>query len=236
MLLELIEEDKKAIVLEFILEEYAKAGFCTLSKSDIDLIIFSALWQFSNQLKEKSDYQISKKLQITQSKVRNLKEKMALKYKTCDREKAIEYLSEQIEYAKYDKNETKMIIPIRDINVFREIENIIEEDLNGLVDTQLNSKALKISINDFFELVFLSNDNDKDNVKNEIINKVKNKVKKEKKYQNELESINKFSDVGTFLLKQCGKELATQIVSDLIPGGGTLSLLAKKAIEHFSKN
>ena len=61
-------KENKAKALDFILDEYFKQGFGTMTKSDIDLLIFSAINRFSN-IKDKTDYSLSKRLKITQTRI-----------------------------------------------------------------------------------------------------------------------------------------------------------------------
>ena len=61
--------EKKA--LDFILTNVFRSGFGILSKTEIDLILFTAIQKFSNQ-KDLSDHALSKYLQITQQRIRNL--------------------------------------------------------------------------------------------------------------------------------------------------------------------
>ena len=71
------KDPKKA--LNFIMDEYFKAGFGALNKTDIDLIFFSVLEQFGN-MGQQTDYQMSKKLGITQQRIRGFKERTYLKF------------------------------------------------------------------------------------------------------------------------------------------------------------
>ena len=71
-----IIEGQEKDALEFILSNSFKSGFGTLSKTELDLILFTAVLKFSDQ-KNYSELALSKYLQITQQRIRNLKEKSA---------------------------------------------------------------------------------------------------------------------------------------------------------------
>jgi hypothetical protein len=81
---ELFDQQSKVLAFDFMLEEYFKAGFGTLGKSDLDLLIFSTLLKYA-RIDDISDYALSKTLEITQTRVRNLKIKNCLKYAPLDR-------------------------------------------------------------------------------------------------------------------------------------------------------
>lgn len=70
---------QKAETFDFIISEYFKNGSGALGKGDIDLIFYHALTQYSNlNESHKTDYELSKMLQITQARVRSLKIKQDL--------------------------------------------------------------------------------------------------------------------------------------------------------------
>ena len=88
-----------------------------------------------------SDYTISKDLGITQSRVRNLKEKKELKYPYSDFEwkKSFERVSRNAIY-----EDGKIKIELRDKNLYNELKNCIE-CMGGFVDVQINNTLLQVS-------------------------------------------------------------------------------------------
>ena len=87
-----------------------------------------------------SDYELSKQLGITQSKVRNLKVKKQLQYpRTYDWKEAFVRVCEN---ATYENGKIKVQIP--DVNLYYEVKNAIEE-AGGYIDISLTSNLLQVS-------------------------------------------------------------------------------------------
>ncbi|MBD3383984.1 hypothetical protein GF407_03570 [candidate division KSB1 bacterium] len=143
-------EKNKEDAFDFIIEEYFKAGFGTLNKSEVDLLFFSALMKYG-ELEDTSDYAMSKLLQITQTRVRNFKVKDGLKYSPIRQEKVEKEFLQKAEYARVEDDE-KISIPIYDPNIYIELENLIERE-KGYVEAQLNPKIFTIRIDQFIGLL-----------------------------------------------------------------------------------
>ena len=70
--------NKDKFASEFI-NRYATRGFGAMNKNDFEVLIFDLLKKYGN-LKEKSNYEISRALQIPETKVRRLAYESDLKY------------------------------------------------------------------------------------------------------------------------------------------------------------
>ena len=73
-------EQEKAKAFDKIAEAYYNRNFGSISKSDFDVLMFSIyierlLEQNESDMESYSDYELSKQLGITQSKIKNLKVK-----------------------------------------------------------------------------------------------------------------------------------------------------------------
>ena len=75
-------EQKKLFGKQFT-ERYLAHGFGSMTKSEIDTLVFHLLSE-SNKIKNKSNYEISNILKITESKVKSLRLNASLKYKQAD--------------------------------------------------------------------------------------------------------------------------------------------------------
>ena len=144
-----IHNDKKDDALDFIFENVLKSGFSTLNKTELDAILFAAVMRYSDEA-ETTDYKLGMYLQISQQKVRNLKEKVSIKYNIIDSKDAINYFIEKMGFARADG--LYIDIPINDIAVKNCIEDILQEQ-NILMHKQLNPRIFRIRIDDFLELI-----------------------------------------------------------------------------------
>ncbi len=140
------KDEQKARAFDKIAECYYFKNFGSISKSDIDLLMFSIyieqiLDRTEADINTYSDYTISKDLGITQSRVRNLKEKKELKYPYSDFEwkKSFERVSRNAIY-----EDGKIKIELRDKNLYNELKNCIE-CMGGFVDVQINNTLLQVS-------------------------------------------------------------------------------------------
>lgn len=150
-----------------ITEHYYNHNFGSFSKSDIDLLMFKFFLEkeIENNVNgdnlldynSVSDYEISKKLGITQQRVRTLKIKKQLIYPTkYNWQKS---LSALLKNARFDKESQKVVLSIPDPNLLIEIQNYVEKH-GGYIATQFNRKLLQIRIEYFIELAVLVNENE----------------------------------------------------------------------------
>lgn len=154
---------EKAEAFDKIAEAYYNRNFGSISKSDFDVLMFSIyierlLEQNESDMESYSDYELSKQLGITQSKIKNLKVKKELLYPYEDF-KWENSFSRVCENARFEDG--KIHININDPNLFIELKHFVELR-NGRVDIQLNSNSFVISVDMFFELlVYIGKEEDK---------------------------------------------------------------------------
>ncbi len=158
--------EEKIRCFDEIAEHFYKGNFGTMSKSEMDLMMFhfyieKVMARSTENGKidynKCSDYRISKELGITQQRIRNLKVKNQLTYPNETDWKSD--FAALIEKARYDSNTKKITVNIPDPNLYIEIQNFIEE-MGGYVDIQLNSKILCLRIEYFIELAVAADDDD----------------------------------------------------------------------------
>ena len=149
-------EKSKADAFDKIAERFYNKNFGTMSKSDIETLMFSIYIERILDNNDKdfsaySDYKLAKDLGITQSKVSNLKIRKQLQYpREYDWRSAFASISD---HATYEHG--KIIIQIPDINLYYEIKNAIEER-GGFVEVTLNRGMLVVPLTyflDFMEVV-----------------------------------------------------------------------------------
>ncbi len=149
----LFTDEDKVNAFDSLAEHFYYGNFSTMSKSEIELLMFSIyldtiLNREEKTINEYSDYELSKVFGITQRRISNLKEKKQLKYP-----REIDWKKEFLKHLKNVRYENKyFIVNIRDINLYREVENSIENN-GGYIDVQLNSKILKVREEYFIDLI-----------------------------------------------------------------------------------
>ena len=219
-----VNEGKEVEFSNFLTTNLFKQGFGILSKSEIDLILFAAILRTDDSI-NRSDYQLSKFLQISQARVRALKEKLSVKFESMDTDQAIQLFLEKIDRSKIENSHIE--IPINDISLRNTIVSLIEEH-DIMLKSELNPKIFKLRIEDFFELILLfdnnSNNLNEDKKRDDYIEEFRKKLKKDKKILGEL-GILENSDQQDCLkllkdsLRKSSFSIGIEILSSLVPGG-----------------
>ena len=172
---ELFSLEDKAKAFDMLAQNYYFGNFGTMQKSDFDLLMFSIyleriLEKSEDEIETFSDYELSKLLGITQSRVSTLKVKKQLRYpyKNFDWKASFQNISRN---ARYENGKIRIHIP--DKNVFLELQNAVEKE-GGYVDVQLNSKLLQLTPENFVRLmVAISDGKDEETVRKEIMKELK---------------------------------------------------------------
>ena len=176
--LHIFTQEDKAKAFDKIAERYYQGNFGMMQKSDFEVLLFSIyLEQILNKTEDEmdsySDYLLSKQLGISQSKVSNLKMKKQLQYPREFDWKEVFYKS--IANALYEGGKIKM--HIKDINLYSEIKNAVEQS-GGFVDGTLNRNLLQMSPFFFVELLCkISPEDDRKIIMREIRTKCRAKEK-----------------------------------------------------------
>ena len=145
------ETEEKAICFETIATEYYNRNFGKLSKSDLEVLMFSLLLEHcrKNGIDE-SDYTLAVQLGITENRVRTLKVKKELQYPN-ERYNWKHLFMKSIANGRYDETRKLIILSISDPNVKREVEHLIE--VKGWYhESQLNTKLLQMPVDQFIGL------------------------------------------------------------------------------------
>jgi hypothetical protein len=223
--------NKETEALNFIISEYMKIGYGSLTKSDIDLIFFTAFTKYCD-IEDKSDYFLSKALKVTQSRIRSLKVRSELKYPFKNKDEIIKDFLDKAQYAKKDSSGTKISIPIYDPNIFIELERIIEVN-NGYVEVQLNPKIFTIRNDQFIDLIlsflYIGKDkNERKKIEAEYLRKLKETASKEESLSKKIDpqKITSLSDLKNNIFG-VGTDLMLEIIGKSIPGTGYACDLVK---------
>ncbi|GAB5501010.1 MAG: hypothetical protein PsegKO_33210 [Pseudohongiellaceae bacterium] len=146
------QKEKQEFADKFI-EVFLSQGFGSLPKSEIDLLVFHLLTK-SAEYKNKSNYEFSTLLRITESKVKSLRLNSALKYEDINSKAILSKIvlrftnSEQFAEFEGGKVELSLENPIEK----RELENFLKVRGHH-AEYALNTEVLRISPVRLFELI-----------------------------------------------------------------------------------
>lgn len=227
------DADSKAKAFDKLAEHYYFCNFGSITKADIDLLMFSEyldriLEKSEEELSSYSDYTLSKLLGITQSRISSLKEKKQLKY-PYENFVWEESLLRVCDNARYENGKIKIHIPDR--NLYLEIKNAIES-MGGYVDVQLNSTLLQISPEYFVNLLMMiQNESDRDKFRKNLRKKLKTKS----------DDVDFFDSKETAtVLKEnfieFGVQTVLDVVSECLPGGKIAFKILDSVIKTAFKN
>lgn len=219
-------DTKKCDIFDKIYAAYFKKNFGSMTKSDLETLLFSEYIEnciFNKQPYD--DYTLSKELGITQSRIRTLKERKELKYphEGFDWRQAFVQAAKN---AKYDQKEHLVKMIIEDINVMQEIRHFIET--KGWYDEcSLNKKLLRIPLDCFIEIVL-----EDDNLNEVFSEDTKRQIKTFARENNGVSAfISEFSKDGLKeFLMTVSKEVLAEVLP-ILPFGG----IAKNAINVLLK-
>lgn len=177
---------KKATAFDDIAMLFYDRNFGSSSKSEIELRMFSILMdamidKYANDngvldYNMCSDYNMGKALGIQPSKVTTLKKNKQARYPVnFNWQQSLKMIENNIRYSK-EKN--KIIIPVRDPNLYIEIKNFIEEN-GGFIEMQYGSNVIQIRPEYFFLLLYngVSDETEKAKIRKAFATELKNKNK-----------------------------------------------------------
>ena len=222
-------EESKAKAFDKIAEKYYYSNFGTISKTDLETLLFSIYFDRVLEKNESdiwacSDYNLSKQLGITQSKVSSLKVRKELIYPSENKSwrKSLEIISKNAYY-----DDGKIVLYIPDRNLYLELKNAIEVG-GGFVETQLTTNLLKVRLPYFLDLmVSVSDEKDRDSLRNEIKEKIAE--------QNiDVEDISK-QPFG-ILLREQSADMILDLIASCIPFVGDQVSIFVKYIYECAKN
>lgn len=225
--------DKEKIELFDKIEElYFDKNFGSTSKADLEILLFSTYMEHCMNAGDLyDDYTLSKKLGITQTRIRSLKEKKELKYPRKEF-KWEEAFAKAVETAKYDENDHYVKMIVQDINVMNEVRHFIEQ--KGWYDEcSLNKKLLKIPLDCFVEIC--SQDKGLNDIFSEDAKHIISTLNSEESAL--LNFIKNFSKEGfKEFLMNASKETVCSVIKALpLPASGVINIafnLLVKAIER----
>lgn len=146
------------IFINKFLSEYLSRGFGSMSKRDIDVLLMHLLMEHTD-LSNENNFNLSIKLKLTESKVKNLKYEANLKYtESLEKDIKEEFLS-LLSKAKLQVigKETWISIVVEDTFLRHAIKAKVKEN-GSFTDSSFNSEIVKISVDDFSYLMYVFSD------------------------------------------------------------------------------
>ncbi|SDB25454.1 hypothetical protein SAMN02910317_01240 [Ruminococcaceae bacterium FB2012] len=213
-------KEKKAAAFDMIAKLFYCTNFGAASKSEIELLMFSILMDviIEKNVDDKnvldynasSDYKVGKMLGIPQERVRSLKVKKQARYPVqFPWQRSLMAVKNSIVY---DEGKDRIIIPMRDPNLYNEIRNYIEEN-GGYIEIRRGGNSIQIRPQYFFVLLYLGmeDENAKKNTREAFAKELKEKNK-----EFEMTEIKTDDDLTQAALKTGGDflEFVDELLSD----------------------
>lgn len=225
---ELFDDAAKIEAFDAIAEKYYFGNFGTTAKADLDVLMFSLyidriLENDQEKYSEYSDYTLSKRFGITQTKISNLKVRKELLY-PYEGFVWQESFLRVAENAVFEGRKIKLMIP--DKNLYLEVKNAIES-AGGYIETQLTPNLLQVNVEYFLDLLIaIDDENDRDELRRQI----------KEKTEAQLEDVDiiEREPFGKALLKQ-SPELLIRIISDCVPIFGPIAGRIAQALVNAIK-
>lgn len=224
--------EEKIQCFDKIYKAYYLQNFGTMAKVDIETLLFSEFLEHCMNCGEPyDDYTISKKLGITQSRVRSLKERKELRYPYLNNWKNQFTIAAQ--NAKYDENDHYIKFIIEDVNVLMEVRHYIEQ--KGWYDEcSLNRKLLRIPLACYIDIC-LKDESVTDLFSDEALQKVK-KISKTESDKALSQFVSEFNQEGLKSFVMCaGKQLICEVLKTILPFGGAISGMLNLIVKIIEK-
>lgn len=205
------------------IESYLERGFGSMNKNDFEVYIFSWLIQNHSDYKDASDYEISRKLKIPESKIKRLRYEAELRYGNNDTDvlwqKLRNYLS-IVNYRKAEDNVLRFSIPDKQVRLF--LKDQLQAG-NRFCDSSFSENIVVISIDDL--LYLLDNGVVSKEEKAKIIQQVKSTYKGKDLPQSVSEAI-----------KICASDAAEKLLSNVFNPATALWLVERVKDSITSRN
>ncbi len=140
-------KDAERFCDEFLIH-YVSSGFVRMSKRDIDVLVMYLLISDGQFELPKDIFDVSRKLCLTEARVRNLYQDVQLRYQQLNEENAKKSLVELIETRSFEIKEDRIMFFVRDPMLAQWIQNWVYR-VNGITDSSFNQKIISIKFDVF---------------------------------------------------------------------------------------
>ena len=205
---------------------YFCKNFGKITKADFELVLFKHYISYCNKNGiSTSDYDLSKRLGILQSKVRSLKQQKYKKYDINDNDWWKKEIKESLGKARYDSDNNRIKFIVEDVNVKEELVHYIEEK-GWYNETSLNKKLFILPLQCYLDIL-CDEQTFKDVFSEEAKKAMQKKCDDSDLDQNIKDKAIDFTksftkDALNDVLKTGTKELIIFIITSLIPFGGPI--------------
>lgn len=139
--------DVEGFCTEF-LKHYLSSGFGRMSKRDIDVLVMYLLISDGQFELPRDIFDVSRKLCLTEARVRNLYQDVQLRYRQLDEKDAKESLVKLIETRSFEIKDGRILFFVRDPMLAQWIQNWVYK-VNGITDSSFNQKIISIKLDVF---------------------------------------------------------------------------------------
>jgi hypothetical protein len=140
-------------------ERYLSHGFGSMTKSEIDILVFHLISE-AEEIKDESNYKVANKLQITESKVKSLRLNSSLKYKPANHRAVLGNIVTRIidEMQKPEFESGQVTITLENPVDQREFEHAVKLAHRN-IEYGMNRELLKVKPIALFEIVMANLEN-----------------------------------------------------------------------------
>ncbi len=229
-------EKRKIEAFDELATMFFDENYGSATKAEVELFMFSTLLEAMIDHYKKgngvldyakcSDYCIGRMLGIPQERVRSLKVKKQARYRVeFNWRESLNEIKDQIIY---DEQKNRIIIPVRDPNLYFEIQNFIEDN-GGYIEIQRGRNCLQMRPESFFLLLYdgIEDETEKKKVRLEFIKRVK-----EHNNEVDLSTIKTNDDLNKIALSQFDDFM--EIMEDVAEGIQNPMLMVIKCIKKIA--
>ena len=227
------KEQSKINAFENIVSNYYLNNFGSMSKADMELLLFSiyldqCMETWPDEPERYSDFQLAKIFGITQTRIRSLREKKELKYPSEFKwEEKFPLICEKAEY-----ESGKVRLFVRDSRLYNELCNIVM-DMGSYSETTMTRNLLIVSPPVFVDLMVAASDEQGDKEMRKKLQKIlkDNKIDEDEYLKEEKTFRQIFREAESDL----AKEILLSVLKEIPLVGNGVAKSAEKIMKEMKK-
>lgn len=200
--------------------KYFESGFGSLSKNDIDLLVYHLLEKHTQIFNDKSEYDISTLLMITERKLKNIQIDSYLKYQDKNLDENLRKIIKKIKsreiVPEFDGDKIRFLIESPVLK--RDFEYAIKS-MGYIIDYSFNKDIINFRLSSFFSVINNISPDQINEIKGSIIEHFKLKKIADKELGKELENkswwIEQVKSLGATAKKELASHIAVFVISHL---------------------
>ena len=215
--IEQIDEINSHEFLKDFFQNYFAFGFGSLSKHDLDLLIYYLIENHSNLFEGKSEYELSSILKLTESKLKKIQIESYLKYNSVSPKENLKKITKKINKSEIKPElEGDKIRFLIDCPVLKRDFEYAITSLGYIVDYSFNKNILSLRLSSFFEVINSNNSKEEKELKEKIISCFKVQRENDADIERELENKSWWKEQLENLRTQAKAETAKVILTSII--------------------